>query len=167
MIADRNHFPDQARRGTTLLVVLILLPLVISLFLVVFTQLDLALRETQRHQSRVQARLLAESALAVLQHRLAAASQGDTPAYELTGSLKDIGDYRIEALEPASSPTRLRAIGEVVDWNKKAICELELEVTRPVASAGGEWQLAVLGTSYQMLAITPPEPSLPPTQVTE
>ena len=93
------------RRGSTLLLSLMIIPAGTLLFIAAMTQLDGLYRETQREALRTQARLLAESALESWDGNKAnlAAAAG-----EITGA----GKYWIEAQPGADGTVRYAAVGE-------------------------------------------------------
>ncbi|MBN1516463.1 hypothetical protein JXA32_07820 [Candidatus Sumerlaeota bacterium] len=63
MIAFDPHHRRNGRRGVTLMVMLVLIPAALAGLLLVFTHLEIQLREAARWEGRIQARHLAESAL--------------------------------------------------------------------------------------------------------
>ena len=129
------------RRGTYLGLCIILLPMAVALFLVVHARLDLALRETQRHQWRVQARLLAESALA---------RQQAAPTAEAAGALEGVGSYRMENAAREGAPPQ--AVGQVESHNHRVSATI---ATRPRPGAGAASAPQPIGVTYSVDQIEP------------
>ncbi|MCX7044553.1 MAG: hypothetical protein NTX50_03570 [Candidatus Sumerlaeota bacterium] len=141
LVASRRR--SARRRGTALILCLVLIPVSLTLYLTVLSRLDIAYAQTKRDAARMQARLLAESALAAYQTALEDAPAGTPPHLPLSGALEGIGAYRVVALEgnkpnaesgAAPSARGIRAIGAVeylkgTDNSAKALCEIEAEVS--------------------------------------
>ena len=123
-----NYHP---RRGAFLGVCITIFPIVVALFLVALTREDIALRETQRREQRLQARLLAESALVLAQ--ATGQAQAGQP---LSGELEGAGTYRLEAAAENPAPETLAslrdarlllsAVGEVRGHNRQVTAELKV-----------------------------------------
>jgi len=86
--------------------------------------------ESQRHQDRTQARLLAESALLILRDTLSAEKgmldQGRQPL--LAGEIKGQGSYTITQLAGRGAERRLLAVGAVAGRQGRFICEIETAI---------------------------------------
>lgn len=117
-----NRNRQASRRGTILAAAVILIPMALVLYALVLQQLEVSLGEAQRNEARVQARLLAESALSLMQ----SAPPASLP-YERT--LEGQGVFRLEATAPASAggAQRVRAIGAANGRRGRYICEIEAE----------------------------------------
>lgn len=85
-----------ARRGSLMLACVALIPFAIFFYLLALTRLEVALGETKRHQQRVQARLLAESALAVARSKRLPDERATLALDGFRGSIAGVGDYVIE-----------------------------------------------------------------------
>lgn len=110
-------------RGTSMLVPLFLIPASAMLLLLLLTRLDVGYADAQRNQLRVQARLLAESALAVLeQEGLPAATE------PITRTLEGMGSYTIQPeAAPAGDRRVVRLIGEARGRDGRFLCEIRAE----------------------------------------
>ena len=112
--------PLRLRRGTMLLAFMFLLPMVMGLLLLMLSRLDVNLKLTQRHEGRVQARLLAESALSVY-------GQSREP---LQGEIAGVGEYEIRSID---SNGKIEARG--VAWQRYgsgsiySICTIRAEIS--------------------------------------
>jgi hypothetical protein len=81
------------QRASILAAVLILIPIALVLFVVLFTRIEVSYRETSRHQQRVQARLLAEAALVLAEDKL---QHEPNAPHEFEGSIEEVGGvYRL------------------------------------------------------------------------
>ena len=94
-------------RGSTLAAVLILIPLALAGFLVVFHRLEINNRETVRQIKRSQARHLAESALLELQARIQSANAVDA----FTREIADGKTYHIETAAEDGGSILITATG--------------------------------------------------------
>lgn len=141
--------PLRRRRGATLAVVMILIPMAVALYLVVMTRLEGSLRETQREQYRTQAKLLAESTLATLEGGAQAELLAQLKEKPLERTLKGAGSYRLALLPAQGNPPRqrLKATGVAKGLTARFICEIEAEVAPP---APGTPRLRLLGLAYRV-----------------
>ena len=143
-------------RGMTLAVMLIIFPIVIALYLVVFTRLDAMLRETQRHESRTQARLLAETALAQWKDQMSESKSIQETS--IAGSIEKVGIYRVRTEKSDSGDgkmsLRVVAIGEVVSPAARTTCEIAAFIQSSATDSGG-WTLLPSGTTYRIEALSP------------
>ena len=132
-------------RGATLLIVLILIPISMSLFLSILTRMEVALADTQRHQQRVQARLLAESALTLY---ASSAADGRGDAVSLDGAIESVGRYRLTVTTGGEGRRTVHAEGSAPDkWMKTPrfdfFTEIVAEASEP-PSAGEPPSLRIL-----------------------
>jgi type II secretory pathway component PulK len=105
------------RRGASLIFMLILMPIALMMLVGALTQADIALRETARDQQRVQARLLAESALAL-------GSATPDRSLPLRESLDEIGEMALERMESSEGPPRPLATGRVEHAGTRTQCRI-------------------------------------------
>lgn len=95
--APRPLSPARLRsRGMLLAAFVISLPAALLLFLLALNWVDIAMREAKRNEQRVQARLLAESALAILNAQHDPVAPGAQPGHLIAeGEITLVGRYRI------------------------------------------------------------------------
>lgn len=119
------------KRGTMLVAFVAFLPMVMLVYAALLSQLDAIYAETSRMQHRTQARLLAESAVVVLQDQ---AAHGVAAKGKMEGAIQGIGRYAIEA---ANTPNTLRVVGSVENRREHTDCVIdcmrEAKAIRPVA----------------------------------
>jgi hypothetical protein len=148
----RRH--DCKRRGTTLVLFTVAIPAAIALFLLVQTRVMIAFAEAQRQQQRVQARLLAESALAVFQTRPAGVGANGDTALPATGAIEGEGVWRLEMDKDGMT---LVARGEVDGGfpgysRVRAACTIRARITLTKEGVVGE-ELQFIDTSYERMPV--------------
>jgi hypothetical protein len=117
------------RRGATLAAAVILLPFALFFFLLVMTRIEIANAATKRHERRVQARLLAESAFAE------ASAQIEAGKFDVlnmpSGIIGASGSYHVEG-SPAT-PGEFKAVGtafaRTVRGTYHVIAEIDFRVS--------------------------------------
>jgi hypothetical protein len=109
------------------------------LYALTLTRIEVALAETQRHRGSVQARLLAESALAVLQDRFARLP--DPLREKIEGKIEGVGQYWAEAAKgtDAARGSNAAKMGEAVKGVETArkASPAPSGALRPVYRVGG------------------------------
>ena len=118
----RPPSPNRFRRGTLLAAYFMLIPAAMSAFLLILTRLDIANYETRRQQDRTQARLLAESALAMYYASNATnATQSSADPEPISGAIEGIGDYEFDP-QNHGAPT-----GRVCGAQRETTCEIVID----------------------------------------
>ena len=113
----RSQLTNQHReRGTMIVFFSGLIPVIIVAFLALFTRIETTQMETQRNQWRVQARLLAESALA---------RASEASASPVEGEIDGVGTYRLERSRTEGAGERLTATGSVDGRRARWICTID------------------------------------------
>ena len=150
----RLVLPRHGRRGTLLAAYVIMIPLVLGLFAAVLTRLETLLADTKRWQMRTQARLLAESALAVYQATQAEAPDSASNSPALEGAIDSVGAYRVFEGKANALGRTIRAQGEVVDRRRPRLaCRVVSEIEAQVRPPSPEMEipaLRMLGVSYRV-----------------
>lgn len=131
-----TRFQNSRRRGSSLLVVTVLLPIAMVTMMMLLENLQLRAFEMQRNEWRTQSRMLAESAVAL------ATTLAEPPARPLDGVIPGAGEYRLESRKRPDGTPVLIAIGVCGPPTYRVTTEIEL-VNRP---GGG---LAILSTQTQ------------------
>ena len=123
----RSH----ARRASSLVVFILMIPAAMTLLMLTLTRVELGMAEADRAENRLQARLLAESALALYQ-----ADPGATLPIE--GEIAGVGSYEVVEGEGPEGARRLVARGRARGPSRHSdgtyflfIAEIELELADP------------------------------------
>jgi hypothetical protein len=121
----RRAISSNDQRGMMLVLCVALIPISMMAMLLALTRFEIGLREAQREQGRVQARLLAESALTLWQVRGGTAIQGE---------LEGFGAY-----EAAIKGGTIEASGIVRGNRQQAVCFIKAETPQ------GDGPLRIVG----------------------
>ena len=132
----------RSRRGTMLVAFTFLIPAGMVLLGLLLSRIEVAYADTQRRQHKLQARLLAESALAVLRDQRRSLSEPIAGRTEK--SIEGTGRYWIVPGEK----TRVVVGGEVVMRAARYVCLMQ------VAEEGGAFRLR--GVSVRVLPVAAP-----------
>jgi hypothetical protein len=121
--------PSRGRNGVYLLFFVVLIPLALLLLIGEATRVEFGLREARRTQARAQARLLAESALALW------AAEKPAAGRPVVQDLPGVGRAELAIKEEAPGGRLLVARGSCVDRQDRFVCEI---AAQEPASSGGE-----------------------------
>jgi len=152
----RLEWQNRYRRGTALLVFVVMIPAAMALFLLVLTRVDIATAETKRQQQRVQARLLAESALAVFQTAPDGAGAKGARSLPMEGAVEGAGVWRVEMDKDGKT---LVARGEVTGGQPgggeaRVASEIRAEIV-PAKQGAETAGLRLIGSSYERTPVGP------------
>lgn len=120
----QHHHPARRNRGTILTFITCLIPIAMMLTLTTLTRVDISLAETRRHQQRVQARLLAQSALTLYQTSLTGKNIEQLDE-TIEGVLEGFGTYHLSVDRGEAGNRSIKAHGAAAGRNFQMIHEMD------------------------------------------